>query len=124
MLTPRNDYVGFRPLSLAPNPPFWDSANYSSPLPTGSLLGLFIGVPGGRGRGGSTCTNLFAHLPSVLSLKALYSPSCSLEQLLLQSPAPLDTNRSHTSSRQETLYFGIRTMSSSNYCCLTQFQTT
>lgn len=77
--------------SLAPNPPFCDSAIYSSPFPLG---------PQRTGRGEKT----FA--PSCLLIFLLMSshngpvPS---QQHWLQSLASLDINRSATSSRQQPL---------------------
>ena len=100
MLPPESDCANFKPLVLAPNPPFRDSSNYSSPLPTGFLLCLSIRVLEGRGREkapASFCLLIF------LSLLSCNSPVPS-QQYWLQSPAPFDTNKSPTNRiKQQSL---------------------
>lgn len=106
----------------APKPPYWDSANtHLLGPPTPCLVSR---AAGGQGSEEGTCSFLFV----LLSVTSHEGPAPS-QQHSLQSPAPLDTNRSTaSSSRQQLLLRGlvpspwapltsyVRILSTSSFC--------
>lgn len=93
MLLPESDFASCKLQCLGSKPTHWGPANYSSPWPIDSPLGLSAEVLEGRGG-----RNLL--LPVCVPFSVIVRWPLVCQQHWLQSPRPLYTSRSPTSSRQ------------------------
>lgn len=90
MLPPKSDCVNFKPLFLAPNPPFRDSSNYSSPLPCYACQSGCWRVGGGERAPASSYLLIFLSLLSCPQEKTCALPAvlAHVQHLWIQTEAP------------------------------------